>query len=109
MRWADFGPIPGSLPSSSIRLSTAPSYTVVPFLRYGVKFGCAIRVALFYQTRIEDICADAATGQPGVFDDFVVIRGVIVVIVIRSFFFLGRRLSFRAGGRSPAILRHHVG
>lgn len=111
MRWADFGPMPGSLPSSSMRVCTAPSYTWAPtFVHVGevLDLGGAVGVALFDQARVENFFDDAAPCDSGFFDDFVIIRGIVVVIV-GGFILVDGRFGVLFCGLFTSVLGDHVG
>lgn len=67
MRWADLGPTPGNLPSSSIRFWTALSYTQTPCARHLAGGYCLKQeegLALVEGLFVNDLAAENLLDRP---------------------------------------------
>lgn len=74
-----------------------------------LEFWCAVSVALFNKTCVEYIFDNAATGQTGLFDDDIIIRGIVIVVIVCWFVFVGGRLSILLACWLATVLGDHVG
>ena len=73
-----------------------------------LNLGGAVGVAFFDQSRVEDFFDDAPPGDSRFFDDLIIIRGIIVVIVGR-FILLNSRFGILFCGLFARVLGDHIG
>lgn len=73
-----------------------------------LKFGCAVGVAFFNESRVEYFFDDPAAGDPRFFNDLIIFRGVVVVIIIGWFFLWWGRVGVLFGRLLATVLGDHV-